>query len=234
MANPWQLRVGNIDEAIAYLQEAYQRQKTPMWATSLGVAYLWAGQYQTAWTHFMTAIDDYRMSNALFYGMAGVARWCVGEPSEAVRSWQDGLRADHADNAGGIHLPMLLFLGSTLDPIVFSRQQAEELLRKRSEDPRAENWPGPLGRFLLGQIGMDYLLNAALWHNSIPPQRKWLINFYDFIIALRQEDRDSTEFKSRMLRFANASGPEWSKEEDFARLLRNAEFFVARYEAFRQ
>lgn len=230
MTKPWDLRGGDVEGGLAYLEKAYAREKTTMWATSLGISYLWVARYENAWSHFRTAIETHGMSLALFYGMAGTARWCMGQSTEAVQCWQEGLRARFADGAGGIHLPMLLLVSSALRPGAFSTQKAEELVRMKAEARRVKNWPGPLGPFILEQVADKTLEELAVWQGSVPPQRRWLIEFYKLILELRRGNLSTARFRDAVRPLTDTAGPEWSKESDFEGLIRNEEFFIARSE----
>jgi hypothetical protein len=116
--NPWHLlRYGDAEQALALLRRVYARQSTPSHIMELGVAYLWTGDYDSARAHFNDAIRKFPRSMSSFYGMAGVAEWCMGECAAAVGDWRAGLNARFADAAGlGIRLPLLLFTASVLAP----------------------------------------------------------------------------------------------------------------------
>jgi hypothetical protein len=66
--------------------------------------------------------------------MAGTAKWRANEHGAAIEDWHAGLRAHQYADAGGlgVKIPLLLFVASILDPPVFPRKQAEEVLRKKA------------------------------------------------------------------------------------------------------
>ena len=68
----------------------------------LGVAYLWLKDYAAAWHHFHSANHRQPLYAANFYGMAGVAKWCMNEPNDAVSQWAMGIRCKYADAAGAL------------------------------------------------------------------------------------------------------------------------------------
>jgi hypothetical protein len=76
----------------------------------LGVTLMWHGQYVEAWEHFHSIIEtDPRVGDG-DYGMAGVAKWCLGEPKVAVSEWRDGLKAPYSRTPFGVYTGLLLFL----------------------------------------------------------------------------------------------------------------------------
>jgi lipoprotein NlpI len=230
---PWDLvRRGNVDEGLALMREGYARDPSPSHVMRLGVGYLWAKEYDAAWEHFEHAIERHPQSIAVFFGMAGAAKWCVGEPWAAVRVWESGLNSQYADGAGGVHLPLLLLVASTLRPASFSRSDALKILSKKAKDVRVNNWPGPIARYVLNLIDEGTLERQSIdGSNREASSRKWLALFYKRILDLGIGTLNPQEFKELMRRMADTSEPDWSDEKEFLRLLWNEEFFVARHEA---
>src|SRR3990172_9873043 len=100
--NSWDvMRTGATDQALRQLKEDFAEEPNASCIMELGVAYLWLGNYRSAWEHFYDVTLQFPNSISIFYSMAGVAKWCLSEPEEAVKQWRDGLRADFADAAGG-------------------------------------------------------------------------------------------------------------------------------------
>lgn len=65
----------------------------------------------------------------------------------------------------------------------------------------------------------------------MPPRRKWTITFYKHVRELEHGGLSSNDFQKEMLELVDTSTPIWSDEEDFQQLVRNPEFYIARYEA---
>ncbi len=107
------MRSGQPADAIRQLQGMYAQNPSPSHTMALGVGYLWLGEYDVAWEHFQHANRKPRNSTDIYFGMAGAAKWCLGKSDDAIREWQSGLQAQYADFAGGIGIPLLLFLAST-------------------------------------------------------------------------------------------------------------------------
>lgn len=234
-ANPWEdLRYGDAQRGVAIIRQEYAHDCSPSRIMQLGVAYLWTGAYEAAWNHFQDAMVTHHQSLARFFGMAGTAKWCLDSPAEAVQWWKLGMGTDYADAAGNIHMPILLHAASVLYPAFFSNQEAKKLLEAKVENPRAVNWPGPLGQYVLGRIGLRTLesLSADNKTESVPPARRRIIGFYAAVRALESGQTDRTEFRETARQIVNLPGPEWNDQKQFLRLIWNEEYFIARHEGF--
>jgi hypothetical protein len=229
----WELlRRGSTEQALALLRESYEREPSGSHIMGLGVAYLWSGEYRASWEHFQHAIKTHPQASALFYGMAGVAKWCVNDPEAAVKHWQLGLGARYADGAGGVHLPLLLLVASILRPGVLARKEAEQILMQRVQDPRTKNWPGPLATFALGLIDHRTLREKCLGSTELGTiDRNWSAAFYEDVLEFGRGKAMPYTFKERMRRIADSSQPERSEERFFLSLLWSEEFFIARHES---
>ena len=162
MKNPWDvLRAGDIAGGLAMMRLEFAREPDGSRTMELGVALLWLGMYDVAYEHFENANRSRPKHISDFYAMAGVAKWCMDEVSQAVAQWQAGTEAAYADAAGGVTLPLLLFAASVLRAEVDAWSMAERLLAKRAAEPRAENWPGPLAKYVLHQIREEELRNQC-------------------------------------------------------------------------
>jgi hypothetical protein len=127
----------------------------------------------------------------------------------------------------------LLYVGSVLRPETFSRKEAEHLLKARIDDLRVANWPGPLGKFVLGKIDAGTIeeLSIDTKNGVIRPEYKWLIGFYRRILELDLRQLESADFGTLTRGMVDTSGPEWSERKDFLHLIWHEEFFIARHEA---
>jgi hypothetical protein len=229
--SPWHfLRDKDPKRGLALILEAYPQEPTPSYVMQLGIAYLWVRDYAAAGEHFQAAIRTDRHPPNSFYGMGGVAKWCIGDSVEAVKLWRAGdLDAHFADAGGlGITLPLLLFVASILQPEVFSRADACNILNAKIKDPRVKNWPGPLARFVLDPDD-EYTLPGV--HDRDTQHRKWLKHFYEAILEFNRKNSSLRGFRERMMALADTSQPEWSEEKSFLSLLWSEEFFIARHES---
>lgn len=230
--DPWALlQAGKIEEGLRPFAEAHARKPTPSHIMELGVAYLWAKRYEAAWEHFRMTNEAYPKSGSGFYGMAGAAKWCLGDPSEAVRQWSNGLKSRYADTNGlGMHLPLLLFMASVLKPEYFARDAAVKLLREKAKDRRANEWPGPIARWVLGEINEGELRERCADDDKVETwDQHWLADFYQGV--LWHGDGKHAKFKETMRKLADTTLPEWSDETFFLARMWSEEFFIARHEA---
>jgi hypothetical protein len=230
--DPWSLlRAGKVEEGLRPFVHAHSKEPTASHIMELGVAYLWVKRYDAAWDHFRSTNAAYPKHGSGFYGMAGVAKWCMGECDEAARQWVAGLDVQFADTCGlGIRLPLLLFFASVVKPATYRRRVAEKLLKDKSEDSRITDWPGPIARWLLGQISDDELRNQSRGLDDADTcDRYWLARFYQNVFQYGAGERSN--FRETMGKLADTSSPEWSDETFFLARMWSEEFFLARYEA---
>ena len=199
----------------------------------LGVAYLWLGRYQAAFTHF-EEFNRKPPRYAITFGMAGAAKWCLSQPEEAVDQWQAGLKCDFADSGGaGIKIPLLLFFASITRPALFPTARVERLLQERSQEPRAAIWPGPLAKFVLGQHSDDQLRQECERHverygNDETPY--WHSDFYKGVLAAKKGD--AAHFSDAMKRAAQLTWADFdNRQAEFYAKVWQEEFFLARHES---
>ena len=229
--DPWHfLRTGEVTQGLKAFKRIHDREPTASHIMELGVAYLWIRQYEEAWGLFRKTIDEYPQSMSSFYGMAGTAKWCLGDTAEAVRQWRDGLESKYADTNGlGLHLPLLLFAASILRPGSFENKVALKLLRDKSRDHRINEWPGPIALLVLGEINESDLRNQCSPADQVlTNDRKWLTTFYEGVLSYRVGNE--AESKRAMQRLADTSSPLWTDQDFFLARMWSEEFFLARHE----
>jgi hypothetical protein len=129
------LRQGDVAQGLTLMREAFEGTPTPSTLVTLGLGYLWAGKYETAWNHFQDWMQRYRVTMEAYLALAGVARWCLDDPIAASESWKLGLGAQYIDMAGGIRSPLLLWVASILRPDGVLRREAVQILGEKVEDP---------------------------------------------------------------------------------------------------
>jgi len=196
----------------------------------LGVALLWLGRYGSAWEHFRSTIIANSRAGDNDYGMAGVAKWCIGEPSEAVSEWRSGLGAGYARAAGlGIRMPLLLFFAAVLKPSIVDRDEVTKLLLERLADPRIRTWPGPIAKLVVGKIGKEDLEEICYYSSRGDARdRLWLSQFYIKLLSYNQSR--VSDFKKSMRSLADTDEPEPLNEDSFLTRIWSEEFFLARHE----
>jgi lipoprotein NlpI len=209
------------------MREALEQKETTSRVIALGVAYLWAERFQAAWEHFNAANVRRPSQISVYYGMAGVAKWCMGAREEAVAQWQAGLKSGYADAAGGVTTPLLLYTASVLDPHRFSRARAEKLLTIRANDPRARIWPGAVAEFLLGRINEAELRSRCADRSEGDAyMARWRADFYFGIHAFMRGDL--AFFHEMMCKVIAIDDDDFDLKKHFVRKFWHEEFFLAR------
>ncbi len=108
--------MGDREEGLRLAQRAYENEPSPSHAMQFGIALLWLGKYSEAWKHFRSVIETSKTAGDADYGMAGVAKWCLNKPEEAVLEWRAGVSAKYARSSGlNIRMPLLLFFAAVYD-----------------------------------------------------------------------------------------------------------------------
>lgn len=218
-------------EGLRMVREQYVHKPDGSHIMELGVAYLFLRDFELAWEHFQTAALTYPRSGDAFYGMAGVAKWCMGDPNSAVSMWCDGLKAKYARASGlGIKMPLLLFFASAVRPEVCEMAYAKKLLAEKLTDRRIGTWPGPIARLLMGDISDRDFRASCKGLNALDGRnRLWSAKFY--VGLMERSSGNALTFKETMHALTNISDSEWQDEDILVSRLWHEEFFLARYEA---
>lgn len=130
----------------------------------------------------------------------GIVDWLRGHKDEAIRRWlivvseiQKG-KVVYADLAGGVQPAALLWYGATRVGASTTQelQTAIRFLSKRVAGTATENWPAPIGSYLLGSMKEEELLQQA-GNVSAPIRRVRRLCQSTFYIAAAARSRDSVE-----------------------------------------
>ena len=195
----------------------------------LGVAYFLTHEYQLAFQHYEGFIRKHPHHADIIYGMAGTALWCLDQRLNAIQMWRDGLRCRYSDAAGGISNLLMLYCASIVDPSVEETTKIKQTLAVKIQDPRADTWPGPLARYVLGRIDEDRLqAECADFNVGEAETRKVEVSFYN---ELRKSySHDPNHFVSEMRRISKMSWNDYliSKHVFFGKVWRPT-FHLARH-----
>lgn len=236
------LRHRQTDEALAPLREECNENRSTRASLGYGAALMWAGQYKTAVEHFEGVIETSQATkNSMglsedHYSLGGAGRWYLRDYSEAVKLWRLGTQAPYATYGVGLECPRLLVLVSILRPELWDREKAERLLKKRASDPRVHDYPGTLAQFVAGMIGNE-APEASLDRRGTREahcsrrDRKWKAAFYRSVLDLERSVTSRAAFEQFAESMTEASQFDDLEPEEFWRLTRCAEFYVARHEA---
>src|SRR5262249_3215657 len=143
--------------------------------------------------------------------------------------WREGLACEFVDVAGGVTLPLLLYHASVLEPTVFPRDEAVQLLETRADDGRASIWPGPVAAYLLDWVHEADLRSECEGDDkSDTAIRNWMAEFY---LATHDRARgDDSRFAELMQRTATTTDCDFDpKMPDFLTKQWHYELFLARH-----
>ncbi len=150
------------------------------------------------------------------YAYAGMAKWIIECYDEAIELWKAGRKAQYADAAGGMELPLLIYYAAVRKPKLIRVSEATKLLREQLRHPWASCWPGPLGAYVLDDISEGKIRELAVFtHEEVTRQRTLQVEFYVGVKAEQLGDR--AKFVSQMKRCASSPGCESETELYLAR-----------------
>lgn len=211
---------GRFREALQILSDEISRSPDFLSLVNRGTAYLNLGGLDKAIEDFTAAdrlarVDPRGRTGAALLSL-GVAYWLQDQYREACESWcavVDGLERGEiifTDRAGGIGAGALLWFGGSEDAQF--RLKAERFLVVRTARGGARNWPGPIGEFLLGEIGVEGLERAAVESERLAPRRSCQAFFYAG--AVRKESSES-DVARRYFQRSVESGPLARLEDEY-------------------
>jgi tetratricopeptide (TPR) repeat protein len=185
--------------------------------SEIAMAHLYFGNPEAAKKVLDRMINE-PPGDSFTHALAGISRWMLGECREAALVWEKGLDCDYQDMAGGMALPLLLYYAAARKPKAYDISKAKRLVKNALQRPAAENWPGPIGVFLLGKLDSTELLRLAdSEHRIVTNQQTIEADFYIGVKAY--ERRDHKRFLQAMKKCA--SGKDWETI---------SEFYLARFE----
>jgi tetratricopeptide (TPR) repeat protein len=237
--SPWPLLragKGEQEQGLELCRQAYAQNPNASYTMQLGIALLWLKQYAQTWEHFRQAIErkapkgTSNKSDA-FYGMAGVAKWCLGERREAIAEWVLGLEAKRARSSGlGVKMPLLLFFASVLSPELYDAAASRKLMLEKTKDTRIQVWPGPILQWILGQNnGGEFLRCCQGRHQQDLQDNLWEAEFYKGL--MRFDKHNPSLFKESMRALSDTKQLGWESDDLLLRRIWGEEFFLARHEA---
>ncbi|HEY2586664.1 MAG TPA: hypothetical protein VGI81_12945 [Tepidisphaeraceae bacterium] len=156
----WELvKQGRFEEAIQRIDEVYAKTQNESPLRNKVLALLLLERYGEAQSlsEWLVVQTNGRLERDFIN--SGIASWLSGAREQAVAHWQEAQRVKrYTDAAGGLMVPMLLSYGALrLNDATLARQ-ARVRIAMCCRDSRAVNWPGPLGRFVLGDLDERELL----------------------------------------------------------------------------
>ncbi|MFL5245591.1 MAG: tetratricopeptide repeat protein [Gemmataceae bacterium] len=213
--NGWDLmKAGKYEAALRSFREELADDSSPRVLNNMGTTYLCMGDAEAAKRHFDKALNVSDESGD--HASAGVARWLMNEREDAIVMWQNGLKCEFQDAAGGIEFPLLLFYAAVREPGLCSLQDAKRLVRKATKHAWASNWPGPIGLYLLGKIDEERLRAEAVFEvDSVTKEQLAQTEFYFGVKTLTEGQKG--KFREHMKGCAEAEHCEIINEVFLAR-----------------
>ena len=137
---------------------------------------------------------------------SGIASWLQNSHEEAVSRWTEAQREKrYTDAAGGLMVPMLLnYAALRLNDAGLARK-ARARIAKRCGNPRAVNWPGPLGRFVLGAIDERELLALVTPQPILHEREMCAACFWIGAAAMQKNQARSLELMAQAVTCAPAA-----------------------------
>jgi tetratricopeptide (TPR) repeat protein len=182
------LLAGETYKAIDVLQRDYARDNDDATLNSLGMAYLYAGQFRRALRAFQKLIADKPRHAADEYSVCGIILWILNRRAEGVDIWKEGERCGYGDAAGNIGVPLLLYYAAVTAPDLYSLESALALLEKRLARSISYHWPGGIARLLVGRIDREEADEHKSYEKWTHPHETAELEFYDGIRHRRLGD----------------------------------------------
>lgn len=227
--DPWQLlRNGESSTSLDLLEAQHRADSDHSSTMELGVAYLWAHQYEKAYEHFHAANEASPLEMDSFYQMSGIAKWCLNDYDSAFSEWQDGTNCSFTDPGGTLSIPLLVFAAATIRPRNYSATSAKKTLSEKAANTNSEMWPRPLADFALQRINEFQL--CQLCQGADEAETDYHRTLSDFYVGIKKfGERDMTGYRSKMLSVADTSLSKWSDEQCFFSIIWSGEYFIARH-----
>jgi len=230
-----EVRAERIKEAIEHLRQAVRSDAHyPSNYRSLGAAYMWSGDYQSALTHFEEQIRAKLHRNPpsdAVYGMAGAAAWCLGEEKAALKYWRQGTSPGYAEAGANSRTSLLLYAASVLEPDTLPIEVPEKLLREKASHWRVKNWPGPVAQYVIDAATEEEVETKAVYRDcdlSFPNSKSWQFDFYKLLKASASAGNRRHTLQNGLLHLVNVKGSEYVAGKKFFYFLRLEEFYLAR------
>lgn len=202
---------------------------------SLGAAYMWLGDYESALTHFDEQIRAGFPRNVPSdgtFGMAGAAAWCLGDEQSAIKYWRKGTSVRYAVAGANTRTELLLYASSLLNPAILALESAKQLLIKKAGHWRVKNWPGPIAQYILGQASEKDVRQKAVegaGDPAAPNPKSWQFDFYKLLTTTASAGKDMHALESGLQTLITVNGSEYVAGLKFFYFLRIEEFYLARH-----
>jgi hypothetical protein len=143
---------GNYNEAVVQLLIEYEQQPDEGSLLTLAISQLCVRDAEASLRSTNELIRLQEGVHEDVYIYAGVACWMMTHYEEGVDYWLQGESCTYRDMSGGIGIALLQhFAGVRLNDVSLI-DASNKLIRNRLQKPWAIHWPGPLGKFVVGDL----------------------------------------------------------------------------------
>ena len=118
----------------------------------------------------------------------GVARWLQKQHGSAVAAWKAGLHTTYTDAAGGLEIPLLLLFAAIRTQDASLKNETVKLIEKLGKSKKMTNWPGPLGRYMIGRISEEELVASISNQPIVRAKQECQADFYFAVNRLTMGD----------------------------------------------
>jgi len=189
MSNAWELvKQGEYDHAIRAAEEEFRDTGSVPALRHKMFALLQLGLYQDAANLCRDIIKLERGEADADFIFLGVSYWLSGRHEKAVESWRAATDTKYTDAAGGVGLWLLLFFAANKLNISLLKQESEQKLDALCKDVAIGNWPGPIARYVLGQISDTDLLGATSEQPILKSKQICQAEFYIGVRAMADNE----------------------------------------------
>jgi hypothetical protein len=146
----------------------------------------------------------------------GTAQWILGRFADVVRAWTAGLDSQYTDASGGMEVALLLYYASVRQPKVYSPNESEKVLNRTARHEWSSEWPGPVGKFLLGKLSEEKVRRLGVFEVETVTVEQ--LAQFEFYLGCKELAYGNLEaFLSHLKKTADATGCEFLCEYHLAR-----------------
>lgn len=134
----------------------------------------------------------------------GIEHWILGDIDKAINVWQQAQRSTYQDAAGGIDNQVFLYFAAVKTGKDKLKLSVIKVIKKLLKSKRANNFPGPLGRYLIDDINDNELLSSV---DHVPILKERELCQARFVSAIKTLEAGSTVEYYKKLRECVSYGP---------------------------
>ncbi len=189
MSKVWELvKSGEYNHAVQVADEEFDQTSSILALRNKVFALLQLRRYDAAASLCNEIIKLRRGEADADFIFLGVSYWLNGRYEQAVASWCAAFDTKYTDAAGGVGLWLLLFFAAIKLSNSSLRQESEAGLSALCKDSAVGNWPGPIGRHVLGQITETDLLSLISNQPILKSKQLCQAEFYIGVLAMANND----------------------------------------------